>query len=73
MFSFDLLLVDFGSGGLIFFKDKFLSDQDGKTSYKSYLQKRKSATSLVVCRKQFIAESWIIKQIENISKLDSKT
>lgn len=48
MFSFDLLLVDFGSGGLIFFKDKFLSDQ-------------------------FIAESWIIKQIENISKLDSKT
>lgn len=40
MFSFDLLLVDFGSGGLIFFKDKFLSDQDGKTSYKSYLQKK---------------------------------
>lgn len=36
-------------------------------------KKRKSATSLVVCRKQFIAESWIIKQIENISKLDSKT
>lgn len=34
---------------------------------------KKRTTSLVVCRKQFIAESWIIKQIENISKLDSKT
>lgn len=38
-----------------------------------FTKRRKSATSLVVCRKQFIAESWIIKQIENISKLDSKT
>lgn len=74
MFSFDLLLVDFGSGGLIFFfKTNFSLIKMEKQVTNHIYKKRKSATSLVVCRKQFIAESWIIKQIENISKLDSKT
>lgn len=72
MFSFDLLLVDFGSGGLIFFLKTNFSLIKMEKQVTNHIYKKRT-TSLVVCRKQFIAESWIIKQIENISKLDSKT
>lgn len=61
------------AGDWFFLKTNFSLIKMEKQVTNHIYKKRKSATSLVVCRKQFIAESWIIKQIENISKLDSKT
>lgn len=63
----------FWQRGIDFFKTNFSLIKMEKQVTNHIYKKRKSATSLVVCCKQFIAESWIIKQIENISKLDSKT